>query len=62
MARCADPRAEGIAVAEVDLDWVRSVRERMPLAQHREQGAPALGRVAAVAHEAPPGGEAAGGR
>lgn len=46
VARCDDPRAEGIAVAEIDLDWVRSVRQRMPLEQHREKGAPALARVA----------------
>ena len=29
------PTAEGIAVAEVDLDWLRELRERMPIALHR---------------------------
>jgi predicted amidohydrolase len=29
------PEAEGIAVAEIDLAWLREVRARMPIAQHR---------------------------
>lgn len=55
VARCADPRAEGIAVADLDLGYVRSVRERMPLAEHRAKGSGALERVEAIA-----GGEAGG--
>lgn len=35
VARCEDPGAEGIAVADIDLSLVRAVRERMPLAAHR---------------------------
>lgn len=32
-----DPDAPGIAVAEIDLDQVRRVRERMPVAKHRKE-------------------------
>lgn len=36
VARVAEgPIAEGIAVADIDADWLRVVRERMPLGQHR---------------------------
>ena len=36
VARVAEgPVAEGIAVADIDADWLRVVRERMPLGQHR---------------------------
>ena len=36
VARVAEgPVAEGIAVADIDHDWLRVVRERMPLGQHR---------------------------
>lgn len=39
-----DPHATGIAVAEVDLDAMRKVRERMPVAEHRAAGRPAVHR------------------
>ena len=29
------PTAEGIAVADIDPEWLRTVRERMPIGQHR---------------------------
>lgn len=51
VARCDDPHAEGIACAEIDLEYLRAVRARMPLEQHRAQGAPALERVAAAAQQ-----------
>jgi predicted amidohydrolase len=35
VARCADPDAEGIAVAEVDEEWMAAVRQRMPVGTHR---------------------------
>lgn len=38
-----DPLATGIAVAELDFDKMRKVRERMPMADHRRQGRISLG-------------------
>ena len=35
VARCDEAGGEGIAVAEVDAEWVASVRTRMPLESHR---------------------------
>ena len=35
VARCSEAGEEGIAVAEIDRDWLLSVRARMPVAQHR---------------------------
>ena len=43
-AQRADPSDEGIAVAEVDLDALASIRRRMPVAEHRERGRVALER------------------
>ena len=40
VARCEDPAAEDIAIAEIDLDWVNSVRSRMPLAQQTKTVGP----------------------
>ena len=41
-ARLDDPLAEGIAVAEIDLGALRAVRQRMPVAEHRRRGRPAV--------------------
>jgi len=38
VGRLDDPDATGIAVAEVDLEYLASVRERMPIEQHRVPG------------------------
>jgi predicted amidohydrolase len=35
VARCADPNVEDLAVAEVDAEWLATVRQRMPVASHR---------------------------
>lgn len=35
IARCATPHGEGIAVAEVDAEWLATVRQRLPVAAHR---------------------------
>lgn len=35
VARCADPLVTGIAVAEIDPGLLQSVRQRMPVGQHR---------------------------
>ena len=41
--RLDDPLATGIAVAEIDLQYLASVRERMPIRAHRLQGRKCLG-------------------
>jgi predicted amidohydrolase len=38
-----DPAATGIAVAEIDMPYLASVRARMPIRAHREQGRACLG-------------------
>ena len=38
-----DPLATGIAVAEIDMQQLAGVRERMPIRAHREQGRACLG-------------------
>ncbi|KAK9811273.1 hypothetical protein WJX72_001005 [[Myrmecia] bisecta] len=38
-----DPLATGIAVAEIDLEYLASVRQRMPIAAHRATGRASLG-------------------
>jgi predicted amidohydrolase len=43
IARLADPLATGIATAEIDLQYLGSVRQRMPIQVHREQGRRCLG-------------------
>lgn len=43
IAALEDPLATGIAVAEIDLDHMAAVRQRMPIMQHREQGRRSLG-------------------
>ena len=42
VGRLADPLATGIAVAEIDLERLQDIRARMPVAQHRQLGRPAL--------------------
>lgn len=42
IGRLEDPQATGIAVAEVDLAHLRQIRTKMPIAQHRRLGRPAL--------------------
>jgi predicted amidohydrolase len=43
IAKLDDPLATGIAVAEIDLQYMASVRERMPIYEHRRQGRRCLG-------------------
>ena len=43
IAQLDDPLATGIAVAEIDLQYAASVRERMPIKDHRTQGRICLG-------------------
>lgn len=38
IARQDDPMATGIVTAPIDLDYLTSVRQRMPISQHRQQG------------------------
>jgi len=33
-----DPQATDIAVADLDFEEMRSIRERMPIAEHRKRG------------------------
>ena len=47
VGRLDDPLATGIAVAEIDREKLRQVRERMPIQKHREAG------LAAVAAQPP---------
>jgi deaminated glutathione amidase len=42
VARLDDPLATGIAVAEVDLEEMKSIRERMPVKEHRLAGQGAI--------------------
>ena len=44
VGRLDDPLATGIAVADIDLARLRSIRERMPVAEHRALGRPAVHR------------------
>ncbi|PSC76452.1 nitrilase 2 [Micractinium conductrix] len=56
VARLEDPLATGIACADIDLEKLRSIRTRMPVAEHRALGRPAVlqgAAAAAQAHEAP---------
>ncbi|CAL8462335.1 g1868 [Coccomyxa elongata] len=43
IAQLDDPLATGIAVAEIDLQYAASVREKMPIKEHRRQGKICLG-------------------
>ncbi|GAX78444.1 hypothetical protein CEUSTIGMA_g5885.t1 [Chlamydomonas eustigma] len=38
LARLEDPEATGIAVAQIDLEYLSAVRSKMPLQAHREKG------------------------
>ncbi|KAL4458854.1 hypothetical protein ABPG75_013719 [Micractinium tetrahymenae] len=65
VARLDDPLAVGIAVAEIDLQKLAGIRQRMPVAEHRALGRPAVlagaaaaVEVAATAFEAPAEGPA----
>ncbi|CAG9463650.1 unnamed protein product [Pedinophyceae sp. YPF-701] len=42
VAKLDDPDATGIAVAEIDLEKMARIRERMPIAAHRAAGRPAV--------------------
>jgi predicted amidohydrolase len=42
IGRLEDPHAVGIAVAEVDLEEMRSIRQRMPVKEHRLDGQEAI--------------------
>jgi len=43
VAQCSDPNATGIAVADLDMDLLSKVRERMPIGMHRRKGLASLG-------------------
>ena len=43
IGRLEDPHATGIAVAKLDFQKMRSIRERMPIESHRQQGRTCLG-------------------
>ncbi|CAK0752414.1 hypothetical protein CVIRNUC_002144 [Coccomyxa viridis] len=43
IGRLEDPHATGIAVAKLDFQRMRSIRERMPIESHRQQGRKCLG-------------------
>lgn len=43
IGRLEDPHATGIAVAKLDFQRMRSIRERMPIESHRQQGRTCLG-------------------
>jgi len=43
IAKLDEPLATGIAVAEIDFQYMASVRERMPIQEHRKQGRQCLG-------------------
>jgi predicted amidohydrolase len=43
IGRLDDPLATGIATAEIDLQYLASVRQRMPIAAHRQDGRRCLG-------------------
>ena len=43
IARLPDPKATGIAIADVDLDGLEALRRRMPVAEHRVAGEEAVG-------------------
>ena len=48
VGRQSDPMATGIAVAPIDLDYLESVRQKMPMKAHRELGRsclPSLGQL-----------------
>jgi predicted amidohydrolase len=42
VAQLSDPGATGIATADIDLEAMREIRRRMPVAAHREAGEPAV--------------------
>lgn len=42
VGRLDDPLATGIAVADIDLEQLAGIRERMPVQQHRLLGRPAV--------------------
>ncbi len=42
MARLEDPQETGIAVAEIELDKLQAIRAKMPIAEHRAKGRPAV--------------------
>lgn len=42
VARLDDPISTGIAVAEFDLNYLTTIRERMPVKSHREAGLDAI--------------------
>ena len=42
VARLADPLATGVAVADIDLAALQDIRTRMPVAEHRLLGRPAV--------------------
>jgi predicted amidohydrolase len=44
VGRLEDPLATGIAVADVDLAQLDEIRQRMPVAEHRRLGLPAVHR------------------
>lgn len=43
VARLPDPEGTGIAVANIDLQELRSIRTRMPIQEHRAKGRVCLG-------------------
>ena len=43
IAQQDDAMATGIVTAPIDLDYLKSVRQRMPIAEHRQQGRTCLG-------------------
>ncbi|BBM99953.1 deaminated glutathione amidase [Marchantia polymorpha subsp. ruderalis] len=54
IARCADKEATGIAVAELDHQFLESVRQRMPIGQHRRYdiyGHSSGGAIGTTPHE-----------
>ena len=52
-AQLEDPLSTGIAVADIDLGQLESIRQRMPVAEHRRLGRPAV--LAAADDLAAPG-------
>lgn len=53
VGRLDDPLATGIAVAEIDFAKLASIRQRMPVAEHRRLGRPAVLEGAAPATAVP---------